>query len=463
MADHQLASALILRRTSAEWTTLHEKKGALEIADQCEVKFEAPPEAPDVFAPEVAAQVKAKCGAIKGHLMLAIPGDRTLLRVVQLPTVEPEEIRGMVELQVDKFSPFPADQMAVSQEILDRQETTSRVLIAAVQRDYIDRLGQLLSQAGLYPRGIDVEVMGWWRLLKEKEDVPATGRAFLLFVEERSIDIVMAQDGVPVLIRSLGGREGGLNAAVADEIAEEIVYTLTALEAEWGAGHVGSLVLWRRDNLAPEFLERLRASCALEIAERRLEDLPMLSEGLARRALERGEHTLNLAPAEWRSELQNRKMKRAFITAASVIFGLWIAVMAGLLVGVQVRKSKLASVRAEVDRLAGPAKEVLQIQTQVRSLKRYGDRTYSGLECLREITARMPPGLEITSFTYKKYAQVNLRGEADAADPIYDFFKQLEESGLFRAVKPEAVTTQVRQGGARQQFKVTCELPEEKT
>jgi Tfp pilus assembly protein PilN len=210
-------------------------------------------------------------------------------------------------------------------------------------------------------------------------------------------------------------------------------------------------------------MTQLRAACPLEIVEKRIEDLPLLSEGLARRDIARSEKSLDLAPTEWRQALQSLKTRRTFITASATIFGVWLLLAAGLVGGVQFRKAQLSSVKAELERLSGPAKEVLQLQSQVRSLKRYGDRTYSGLECLREISTRLPPGLEITSMTYKKYGQVNIRGEADSGDPIYEFFKQLEESGLFRKVDPEGVTQQVRGGRPRSQFKVTCELPEEKS
>lgn len=460
MSD-DLITALVVRRGSLSWTTLQRKKNRLDVTEQKTVAYEWPAGVTDLHAPEVVERIKPLCAQIKGRVALALPTESVLMRVARLPTLDAGEIRDMAALQVDKFSPFPVDQMTVSQEILAQLEGVSRVAIATVTTESVNRLGGVLQAAGLFPREVDVEVLGWWRLLKQEKKIPETGRHLLLLVEPVGTELIVVQDGIPVLLRSLGPLLDRAPAEAAAELAEELNYTLTTLEAEWGSGGAQIIQVWQRREVPVEFMIRLREECQLEVETHALDQLPDLTEGLARRSAERGPHLVDLAPPEWKTSLESRKLRHALLVASGALVGVWLVALLVVAGGLVYENRKLAAMTAEVAELKKPAAEVEQMKEQVRSLERYATRTHSGLECLREVTAVLPEGVDLTAFTYKKYAEVNLRGESDASAPIYDFFQALEKSGLFKEVKPEGVTQQARGGRNRSQFRVTLVLPGE--
>lgn len=462
MSD-DLITAVVLRRGALLWTTLQRKKNRLEVVENKAATFEWPAGVADWQAPEIVERLKPLCQQLKGRVALALPTESTLMRVVRLPTVEAPEIRDMVALQVDKFSPFPVDQMAVSQEILHQHEGASRVIMATAPLETVNRWGALLHGAGLFPREVDVEVLGWWRLLKQERQIPESGRHLVLLLEESGTELLVVQDGIPVLLRSLGRPGATAPASLAAELAEELNFTLTTLEAEWGSGGVHTLHVWNRGALPVGFVEALRAETQLELEVHALETLPHLTEGLARRAAERGPHLVDLAPAEWKTSLESRKLKHALLVAGGVCLGLWLMGVLVVAGGLLWAKRQAAVLAEQVAELKKPAAAVEQLKEQVRSLERYADRRYSGLECLREVVALMPAELDLNTFSYKKYDEVALRGEADVSGPIYDFFQALEKSGLFKEVKPEAVTQQPRGGKVRHQFKVSLVLPPETT
>lgn len=453
MSD-DITTALVLQAKRIEWTSLRRRKGQIEVAEQESVALEAE-------GPARAAALKAALARVKGRLATALPTDQTLLRVVKLPTTDVAEIREMAELQVDKFSPFPTDQMAVSQEVLAQQENSAQVLIAACRREHVEHCGEELQAAGQLPREIDVTVLGWWRLLKQNREVPESGATLLLIVEERSTELIVARDGTPAVIRSLGAPSASDPESSARDIAEEINYSLTALETEWGMPAPTVLHVWRHRELPGAFIDALRAACEPALEPHLLDTLPPLSEGLARRAIERGPHMLDFAPAEWKATLASRRLQRNLATAGGVFVLVWLLAVGALVAGLQIQKRRLADARSQLAALREPARAVDQLKEQVRSLERYLDPTFSALECLREISERLPPGVDLTALTYKKYGQIALRGEADQSDPIYDFFQSLEQTQLFPAVKPEGVTQQQRGGRTKSQFKLTIELPQE--
>ncbi|HMP77740.1 MAG TPA: pilus assembly protein PilM [Kiritimatiellia bacterium] len=454
MAEDSI-TALMLYPDRVEWTVLRRRKGQVEVAEQKAQALEA------ADAPARTAALKPILARLKGRVAIAMPSDQVLMRVVRLPTTDVAEIAEMASLQVDKFSPFPVEQMAVGHEVLAQHEGSAQALIAATRSEHVEELGDTLRAAGIQPREVDVAVLGWWRVLKQSDRIPERGRHLLLVVEDRGIELLVIQDGAPVMIRSLGALATDDPAAAAAELADEVNYTLTTLEAEWGRQVPGSLEVWHRRATPPGFLDSLRERCDAALVPRILDDLPPLSEGLARRALERGPHMLDLAPAEWKATLASKKLQHNLVMAGGIFILLWLLAVGGLVAGLSVQKKQLAAARAELLALRDPARSVEQLKEQVRSLERYLDPTFSALECLREISVRLPDGVDITALSYKKYGQVALRGEADASDPIYDFFQALEQTELFPAVKPEGVTQQQRGNRPKSQFKLTIELPAE--
>lgn len=451
--------ALVLRDKRVEWTVLQRRKHRAEIVQQNSVDLEWPETITDFRSPEAAAFLKSKLPPFKGKLGIVIPADRVLMRVVELPSVDPQELFGMAELQVDKFSPFPSDQMSISIEVLHQSEASSRVMIAAVQHQYIDQLGAFLLPAGLYPQVVDVDVLGWWTLIRDGGKLRGRGQEIVIVYEEHCAQLLVVRDGIPVVIRALDTSLDIHHASLADDILSEVEYTLMTLESGWGSEDTVGLTLWVHDLAPDELMQSLKAAFPFDVQQANLRELPPLSEGISRRMNSIEPAALDLAPAAWRSGIQSKMFQRRAVVITGASVGVWILFMVCLWLLAGHQKNKLANAQAEMLRLQEEMQQVSDLKGQVKSLEQYADRTFSGLECLREITERLPAGVDITSITYNKTSQINLRGEADTDSPIYDFVKQLEQSSLFTEVKTEGINTQVRGGRNRSLFRITMMLP----
>lgn len=451
--------ALVLRDKRVEWTVLQRRKHRAEIVQQNSVDLDWPESIADHRSPEAAVFLKGKLPPLKGKLGIVIPADRVLMRVVDLPSVDPQELYGMAELQVDKFSPFPSDQMSVSIEVLHQSEASSRVMIAAVQHQYIDQLGAFLLPAGVYPQVVDVDVLGWWTLIRDGGKLRGKGQEVVVIYEEHCAQLLVVRDGIPVVIRALDTSLDIQHASLAEDIVNEVEYTLMTLESGWGSEETIGFTLWVHDRAPTELVAALQAAFPFDVKQENLRELPPLSEGVCRRMNSIEPAALDLAPAAWRSGIQSKMFQRRAAVIAGASVGGWIVLMLVLWLLAGHQKKQLAAAQTEMLRLQDEMQLVSDLKGQVASLEQYADRTYSGLECLREITERLPAGVDITSITYNKTSQINLRGEADTDGPIYDFIKQLELSPLFIDVKTEGINTQVRGGRNRSLFRITMMLP----
>lgn len=451
--------ALVLREHRVEWTAVHRRKNRVEITQQKVVELQWPEGLEDRRSPEAAAFLKGKLPPVKGSVGIVVPSDRVLMRVVELPSIDLEELRGMAELQVDKFSPFATEQMAIAIEVLHQVEDRSRVLIAAVQNEYIDHLGEFLMKAGLYPQSVDVDVLGWWTLIRDAGHLTAGGQEMVLIHDDHCAQLIVARDGIPVMIRALDTRLPLHDAAFAAEAVEEIEYTVMTLEAGWGAMPTTRLAIWTRGAVPADVVDPIARAAGFPVQVFDLASLPPLSEGLSRRMTSPESASLDLAPTTWRRGILSKQLQRRALLVGFAAMMIWSVALGGLWFWTQRQRSLLEKDLAAINQLQRDVEAVRELRRQVEWLQQYADRSYSSLECLREVSELLPAGVDITSFTYNKASQVNLRGEADNDGPVNDFISRLEKSGLFTSVKTEGISTASRGGRTRSQFRITMTLP----
>lgn len=393
-----------------------------------------------------------------GIVTVSLPSSRLLMRVMELPSVDPVELEGMVALQADQIFPFPADQLTLSYEVLKQTGEHSRVLIVAAPRKVVDELGDLFKKQGVYIRSLDAEVLAWWSLLSAHQEVPIAGRALVIIEEHTEFCIIVVDDGVPICFRSLELFHNFTDPEVMAEIIEEIRYTLLSLETEHGHTPDIQTEVWSETEFPDELTQMLRELSPRGVNLHNLSTLPPLSEGLALRSADREQRHIELVPFEW-VELQNHRQVMKIATIASIaVLSIWLAVIsiAGTVFAIQ--KASYNQVQKEAERYAGPARAAQDARAEKESLEKYASRSHSALECLREITLQLPDDLEINSLTYNKGKAIVLRGSGTSTIPIYNFFQKLGSSDLFSGIKNEK-QEKLRQSARPEGFSVNIMLP----
>lgn len=453
-----------------EWTTLREGKNGVEVIAARALNL-ALDEAARADPQKRAAALQQQCPDLQGTITLGLPSNQVLLRVVELPTLDPVEIESMIQLQLDKFSPYPTERMVVSYETLKVADGSCRILIAAVQKEIIEALGALFNQTALVLRRIDVEALSWWRLLQDRRVAPGDGRHLVLRLDASGGLLIAVQDGVPLAFKTMNPSAGLSPEEYAAEIAQEMEALVLTLDLEQGVAPIISVDFWHRD-LDPLLLTtRLQEAFGPRLQVHGLDPLPPLSEGLARRMWAprflkfplrpvAGQAVLDLIPVTWRATAGLAAMKQRMVVATIVGFGLWALATLAFLGGFYGQKHRLKALETRLADLQKPAEAVRLLQRQARSFKQYLDCTYSALECLREVSQALPPEVTLTTFQYKNGKTITLRGEALTVNPIYDFKQALDKSGLFKRADMGSTQPSKRKETTVQTFQMTLQLPE---
>lgn len=397
---------------------------------------------------------------VRGDTVVGLVSHDLLIRVIDLPAVDPAELASMVELQVDKFSPFPVETMVVSYEVIKRTHETCRVLVAAAQQSIVDSMGETLRTAGVEPARVDAVILGWWRLLREARALEDEARQVIVILDGSCRDIAVFQDGLPVVVRSLNMDLDAAEEDIVRDLAEDVSSTFMSLELEHGVASHCSVAVWHRGDVPDEIKTELETACQCPVSTHLLDDLPPVSEGLARRQAN-NVAGLDLTPRSWRLAGSARLFKKNMVIAAAAVFGVWLLGMGGLFLGLTLQNLRLSNLQTQAEEWRGPATEVRGLRRRVSVIRQYTDRRSSVLECLREICLvlpREPDKVELAQFSYRKTDVLNVGGSAVTVAQIYAFKRKLDKSSLFGDVILEGPRWDPRR--KKQVFEMNIELTE---
>ncbi len=394
---------------------------------------------------------------LKGDITVALPTSELLLRTVDFPAVDPGEVADMVGFQIDKISPFPADQLDISHEVLQVNGETTTVLMAAAKRECIDAVGDDFKQRGVHIHSIDARILGWLQLMREQESLPAEDCEIIIVDDGIDFSIVIHSNGIQRAFRSLHVQLDDEN--LIDELIHEIGYTLTTLDAEHDMPAPTAIRLWSIHNIPDTLCEELNKKSGIPASGHDLNTLPPLSEGIIRRTLS-GENRVELIPREWIEFQQRKELIRKFTTISAGIAAVWILVLLIAFSIFKARDVKLAGVKERAAAVAPAARQALQNQKKLNTLKAYTDRSDSALECLREITRTLPAGdIEFSKYNYTKDKGIKLDGTALNDDLVQEYFSSLGKSPLFTELKNQRSEDRNIKGVQRAVFSVNLTLP----
>ncbi len=455
-------TALALRTRTLEWAVQGPTSDKAEVVGTHQADFELLPDCPSLLQgfrtdrERLVQEIRTKVPASSLPVVLGIPASWALLRIADLPTSDPDERRGMAELQIDKFSPFPIDESVISHEVLQQEEGHCRVLLSAIPTATVNGVADALRAADIRPKWVDINVLGWWRILQDAGKIQATGAHAYLILDDNACDLIITIQGIPAAMRALSGLEDLTPEDRADELARDIVHTLASLDLDRAGEKPSEVTIWHRGESPTELIQRLAEPFAVTAHAYSLDTLPPLAEGLLRRAQTRGRDMLDLAPPAWQQAEKSRRARRRAILFSSVVLGVWAIGVAVLFGGLQIQKQMLARQEARLTALTVPAEKVRAVRTRAMELEQYVDRTRSVLDCLRETSELLPPGIDLKSFSYHKGKAVELSGEAGSFTLISDFKQSMEKSKLFVSTDLPRI---VHMANGKENFKLTAILP----
>ena len=339
--------------------------------------------------------------------VIALPLSRLVLKLVRIEAGRDVEAEALPVLQA--MSPYPDEPLTVSCEQVHAGANANIYVAAAMPESSADELAAALDEAKLNVTRIDALCFGEIRTLWS--ELKSGVRTLVLLRSVDCISLLVLDDGVPVAIRALDGES---------DLKREVILSLIEAEDFGGVKPLAEiLVRGEVDTAAIERLAPVRRLAAngdeLQDALKAIRD--RTSEG----------DTLNALPESWRQMLEETRFKRKLNRFLAVAGGIWVLAMA-VLFGVPLGYDFLTDYQKGLSKEhAREYRAVREMRDKVKLVQKYSDHDRGALEIMKAVSDRLPEGIELSSWNFKREDGVRVSGEGTSGDAIYLFKDQMAE------------------------------------
>ena len=245
------------------------------------------------------SQIHKLIGKLREPLVIGIPPGDTIMRLLSLPNMSIEDVRGTIDLNFDEYFPYPrheavfdAIRIMTPADTHEREEIT--VLAVAAKRDLVEQLLDTARKAGIPAGAVEPFNFSMLRAIPEAQD------GLSIFVSPHSVIAIF--NGAGIFFRAANNLAG----------TQDILNTMQFIETTYRNIRVARLVLFGLNF-------QLRADSGIDVVN--VTDEFLAAHGLA---LRDGLDTqrLDIRPSEY-VELERRRY--SFNPNRIIFWGLLVA------------------------------------------------------------------------------------------------------------------------------------------
>ncbi|MGN0854639.1 MAG: hypothetical protein ACI4R9_03855 [Kiritimatiellia bacterium] len=381
------------------------------------------------------------------EVVLALPLNRLLVKMVRVPAANREDPVAFATPILRAMSPYPDEELTVSCETVGETEDELVVIAAAIPESSTGDIGAALDEGKYSVTRIDILALGQLReLWGQLNDGRGGLRRLVLLAGPDCVSLFVLDDDRPSAIRAISN--GG-------DLGREVMLSLLEAEDFGGARPLAeTVVVGDLDVAGLEARAPVRRIPAGEPSVR----------GMIERAAD--PFTLDVLPASWREVLAETRFtasRRRFLLGAGLV---WVLI-ASVVFGGPVVFGFMARHQTALCKEHGRKyREVKDMQARVALVRRYSDHARGALEIMKAVSDRLPEGVELNSWNYKRGEGVRFSGEAPDTGSVYDIKDKLMALGAEgdsddRVFADVVLTGPSATRTGKQRFDINCQCRKE--
>lgn len=400
-----------------------------------------------------------------GFVTLGLPRRLVTMRSVSIPAVGEEEMKGIVDYEVERHIPFPLEEAQYDFQVLTHDAEQATVLLAATKKEEIGRYLTLLREAGITPTALGVSTFASFNALfyNQGGGTEEPVRA-LIDLRDGEVELGLAKQGILRYSRCVTLDP----TAPLERLVSELSVLVGYLDAN-GDRHTGRISLsgtdvgkgdllrhlGERTGLEVEFLQPFQRIKANNVDPQAAHSLGS-AVGLALHGLVALPLDIDLLPKELAPPRRDPSLATTFrLLALIVVLGVVFLVNGAIR-----ERRALADLTAKLDQVKTEAAKVEQLKGevgvlagQIAALQTVDQEETRKLDILRELIQVLPKGVTLTLFSVDK-REVRIGGAISGS--ASDLISILEQSPLFENAQ---FTSPVAQRGAEgQDFQIKALL-----
>jgi len=374
--------------------------------------------------------------------VLGLPLSRLIVKMVRIPDENRADPVAFATPILQAMSPYPDEPLTVSCETVRETERGLVVVAAALPESASDDIAEALDARKLSITRIDALALGTlrgiWNALGQGD-----ARRLVLIGGPDCISVVVIDGDMPSAIRAM---------SAGSDLRREVMLSLLEAEDFGGAKQLSEIVMVGSISADPAILETFAPVRKIEVGE----DAALV--GVADRSLD--DTALNALPDSWREVLEETRFKAKLKGRLFAAGGLWAAIML-VLFGVPVVYGYMTDHQKALSKEhSRQYRAVAEMRDKVRLVQKYSDHARGALEIMKAVSDRLPQGITLTSWSFRRDEGVKVSGEAEEAEFVYRFKDNMAEAGSEdgeESVFADVVLNGPSAGrGGKQKFDLEC-------
>ena len=151
---------------------------------------------------------------------LSISGQAVIMRVIEMPKLEPHELKQALPFEAQRYLPFQLQDVVLDGAIVgsvDNQK--NQVLIVACRRDALEQRLACVTKAGLHPGLVDVDALTVVNAWNEHADGQARHSTYdVVHVGAQWTNLAIIKDSQPLLVRDIPWGDQKLFKQMAEQL-----------------------------------------------------------------------------------------------------------------------------------------------------------------------------------------------------------------------------------------------------
>ncbi len=396
------------------------------------------------------------------RVITIVPSDSIITKNIEIPSVEPKEIKDIIDLQASRHTPYSREEVAVGYiHIGTYRQNYSKILLIIAARNIMERHCTLLEKTALKLEKILLVPESLGRVANKifkiaDDNLPV----ILLHVDQMNSDFIIIFKNKAVFIRSipLGAQQlsGGSDDRNRTRFTEEVKKSLEAYQNEDIEKMPYTAVLTGAIQDLKQLEQPLNDALQLPVriipyfnyldlssdAQRlMLQTKDVSFFGLIASLITGKDAQVDLIPE--RVGLRKSLEKR---TAELIRTGITVLVL--LILIISIFASKIYFQDAYLNKISEQhevlSKEVSELEndfTKISLIKDFLSNAGYPLEIIAQIYEQIPMELELNYIKFDEQGRLTLRGTAESRSAIYGFVERLEKAKYFSDIKTKYATT----------------------
>jgi len=436
-------------------------------------------EVPPEELPRLVDSAVKELGTRNARAFCYIPVNLVTTKNIEIPSLDPNEIRSIIDLQAGRHTPYAREEILISYvTICVFQRNYTKVLLIIANRDVVKKQLEVYDQAGVKIEKVLFAPEGVARFYGQAMKVKSEdGPVGIIHFSQSATDFIVEFNNTVATCRNIPVGLGALikeGQPAQERLIDELVKSVEAYQSEDINKMPETYVLTSDDpkvkELQPVLQERLKAGIKvmpyldliqaseplmLKMVSEYNDDsfLDLLALGGSLELVQ-----VDLTPEELKTQRAMEEKGREVVMAGVLILVLLLFTTVMFFSKIYFRSDYLTSLQSEYAEKHRAVVALDSVAQKNRVLKDFVNSRMVTLEVLRTLYQLIPEEIYLENISVEDDGTINIRGVSESMSRVFNFVTALEESDLFKNVKTKSTTAKKDRGKDAAAFEIGFRL-----